>query len=509
MKTNYRRYAHTIIIAMIALSAAITTVPAQVNTLYYMKTVSTRHELNPSFQPLPNGYYSTIPVVSGFYVGAGNNSLSLDNVLYPKMINGEYKTIWFYHNEGNIDDFYNSLKKTTRLYAEADLRLFAFGIRMPHNSYLTVGLNTKMNTGIFIPKDLIKFFTYGTPDPENGNSFDLSNLGVRSNVYTELATGYSRVIDEKLTVGGKFKLLMGHTNTIMKFNRFTLNASKDKWDFDIKGTINMSGPFKYEMDDQEKINGLKFSPTDYLCGFGAAIDLGANYKLFDDKLNVSAALLDLGFINWKAKNSANMPIEGSFDFDGIDINIKDGDANWDEGYFDNVMDNIEYSTTYKPYASALATKVLIGAEYSIMDNQLTFGGLSKSTIINKSVFQEITASANYLPFDFLNLSLSYSLLNGRFGTIGLGIGGRMGPVNIFIASDYFPAKYTKQFVPYKNKSINVQYGFLFNFGYSAKKNADDDKDGVQNRYDKCPDTPADVLVNQYGCPVENVAKQDL
>jgi hypothetical protein len=45
-------------------------------------------------------------------------------------------------------------------------------------------------------------------------------------------------------------------------------------------------------------------------------------------------------------------------------------------------------------------------------------------------------------------------------------------------------------------------GILFNFGYNAKKNADDDKDGVQNRRDKCPNTPPDTFVNRNGCPVE-------
>jgi hypothetical protein len=512
MKTIYIRYAHSIIIAMIALFAATSTVSAQVNTFYYMKTVSTRHELNPSFQPLSNGYYSTIPIFSGFSLGVGNNSLSLNDVLYPKKINGEYKTIWFYHDEGNVDDFYNSLKKTTNIYTEVDLRLFAFGIRMRDNSYLTVGLNTKINAGVFVPKDLAKLLIYGTPNSTGTNSFNLDRFGIKSNVYTELAAGYSREIDKKLTVGGKLKLLMGHSNVTTKISKFKLDASKDRWDFDIKGTVNMSIPkVEYELDEQGRIDGINTDRMDELKfgdlfgGFGAAIDLGANYKLLDDKLTVSASLLDLGFIKWKAGNAVNMPVEGNFEFEGVDIEIKDGVANWDEEYFDNIQDNIEYTTTYKSYTSALAAKVLLGAEYGILNNQLTFGGLSKSTIINKTVFQEITASANYLPFNFLNVSLSYSVLNGRFGTIGLGVGGRMGPVNIFIAGDYLPAKYTKQHIPYKNQSFNLQYGFLFNFGYKAKQNNDDDdNDGIKNRYDKCPNTPADVPVDQYGCPVESV-----
>jgi hypothetical protein len=495
--------------ATIAIFAAISVVSAQVNTLYYMKTVATRHELNPSFQPLPNSYYSILPIYSGMYIGAGNNSLALEDIVYPKRIDGKYKTIWFFNSEGNVDDFYKQLKNTTRVYSEVDLRLFAMGLRIRNNSYLTIGLNTKTSAGVFIPKDLAKLLIYGAPDTTNINSFNLDRLGIRANAYTELAVGYSRQIDDKLIVGGKLKLLAGHANMTTKIDKIKLNASRERWEFDIKGTVNMSAPStEYELDDQKRIENIDFDPFDnfnfgnMLGGFGAAVDLGANYKLLDDRLTVSASLLDLGFINWKAGNASNIPVSGYFEFDGVDIEFKDGIANWDEDYFDNIEDNIEYTTTFESYTSTLAAKVMLGVEYGILNNLLTFGGLSKSTIINKSIFQEITASVNYLQFSFFNASLSYSLLNGRFGTVGLGLGGRLGPFNIYVAGDYMPMKYAKQYVPYKNKAFNLQTGILLNFGYSDKKNADDDKDGVQNRKDKCPGTPADILVDRHGCPVE-------
>ncbi|MDR1583204.1 MAG: DUF5723 family protein [Prevotellaceae bacterium] len=475
MRTNYKKYAQYGIIAMIALFTTISTVSAQVNTLYYMKTVSTRHELNPSFQPIPKGYYTILPIISGFSLGLGNNSVAIEDLIYPVNINGENKTFWFYDKDhSHVDDFYKSLKSNTNVYYEADLRLFAFGVRLPHNSYLTIGLNTKINAGFFIPKDLAKLSAYGVDAPTGTSSFDLSGLGARANVYSELAAGYSREINKKLTVGGKLKLLLGHANTTLEFDKFKVDVSKDRLTFDIKSTINMSAPnIEYELDEDDKIEDLntsdmldKLSFGKLMGGTGIAVDLGANYKLLDDKLTLSASLLDLGFIKWKAQNAANAPIKGSFVFEGVDITIEDGVADWDDGYFDNILeDNIDYTTTFNSYTSFLAAKVLIGAEYGILNNILTFGGLSKSSIVNKTVFQEITASVNYLQFSCFNASLSYSLLNGRFGTIGLGLGGRLGPINIYAAGDYFPAHYTKQFIPYKNKAFNFQMGILFNFGY--------------------------------------------
>jgi hypothetical protein len=510
MKTNYIRSIQYSVLAVAVLFVTATTLIAQPNTLYYMKTVSTRHELNPSFQPIPNGYYSTIPVMSGFSLAAGNNSFSLKDVLYPKRIDGQLKTVWFYNDKNSMDDFYNVLRKNLHVYTELDLRLFAFGMRILKDSYITVGLNTKFNSGIIVPKDLAKLLIYGTPDATGNNVFNLDRFGVSANLYTELALGYSQVIDKHLTVGGKLKFLLGHANVSTKMKKFRLNASKDRWNIELDGTINASIPnVDYELDSKDRIENIETDDMFDNFGFGTlsggtglAFDLGANYKLLDDKLTVSASIIDLGFIRWKAAHAANMPVSTSYDFEGVEITIEDGAANWDEDYFENIQDELEYSTTFNSYTSSLAAKVFLGAEYGILNQRLTFGGLSKSTIINRALFQEFTASVNYIPISAFNASISYSLMNGRFGTIGLGIGGRLGPVNIYFAGDYMTTSFAKPFIPLKNKSFNLQTGILFNFGYNVKKNADDDKDGVQNRNDKCPNTPPEAVVDKDGCPVD-------
>jgi hypothetical protein len=477
MKKNYTRHLLISIATITVLIAAAPAVSAQVSTLYHMETVSTRHELNPSFQPIPRGYYSTIPILSGISVSAGNNSLTFSDIILPQGSGGRSRTSLFYSSAAAIDNLYNNLRKTTHVYAEVDLRLFAFGIRINDSAYLTIGLNTKETANLFVPRDLFKFAAYGTADTVGVNSFNFDRLGIRSNVYTELAVGYSQKVLPKLIVGGKLKFLVGHSNLNAKIDRFRLNASRERWDFDIKGSLDMSIPgAEYELDDQgkiEKVNAKQIAARNVIGGFGVAVDLGANYKLFDDRLTVSASLLDLGFIAWKAKNASHTSFDGNYEFDGIDFEFKDGVAEWDEDYFDNIEENIEYKTVAsKSYSSTLAAKVFLGAEYGLWDNKMSVGLLSKSTIVNKTVFEEITASANYIQFKNFNASLSYSLINGRFGTIGLGLGGRLGPVNLYLAGDYFPAKYTTQYIPHKNKAFNLQMGILFNFGYKKKLNVE-------------------------------------
>ena len=474
MKKDYTKYLLSVVAALVFASATVSVVSAQVSALYHLETVATRHELNPSFQPLSRGYYSTIPIMSGISFGAGNNSLTFSDIILPAGSGGRSRASLFYNDAASIDNLYESLRRTTNVYADVDLRLFAFGIRINDSAYLTVGLNTKATTNVFVPRDLVKFAAYGTTDTERVNPFNFDRLGIRSNVYSELAAGYSQKIIPKLTVGGKFKILIGHASVNGRIDRFRLNASREQWNFDVKGSLDMSLPgAEYKLDEQGKIESVdigQITAGSVIGGFGAAIDLGANYTLLDDRLRVSASLLDLGFIRWKAANSSHTSFDGNYSFEGVDFEFENGVAKWNEDYFDDIEESIEYKTaTSKAYTLTLAAKVFLGGEYSLFDNRMSVGLLSKSTIVNKTVFEEITVSANYLQFKYFNASLGYSLLNGRFGTVGLGLGGRLGPVNIYLAGDYFPAKYTSQYIPHKNKAFNIQTGILFNFGYKTKK----------------------------------------
>ncbi len=90
MKKRYIKH----LLALCFFSVFAIAVSAQVTTMYYMKGVAQRHELNPSFQPISN-FYIDLPVIPTFQFQLGNNSLTISDVLYPRLINGEMKTISF------------------------------------------------------------------------------------------------------------------------------------------------------------------------------------------------------------------------------------------------------------------------------------------------------------------------------------------------------------------------------------------------------------------------------
>ena len=134
----------------------------------------------------------------------------------------------------------------------------------------------------------------------SGESFDIRNEKLRLNAYIEVGAGYSRAINERLTVGGKAKLLLGAGNINLNINQLYMygkDAGIDS-EFQLKTDAYLEASAKGL--DLEEENGY-ITDLDYnsfgISGYGAGIDLGASYQVMKN-LTVSAAILDLGFISW-------------------------------------------------------------------------------------------------------------------------------------------------------------------------------------------------------------------
>jgi len=223
----------------IVVCLGLSTLPAtaqQVNTMYFMENVPVRHYLNPAFQP-DNDFYLGLPIIGYSQFGLGNNSITLKDVVYKK--NGQ--SVLFLNSNTDRDVFYNKIKQksTTLFETNLHLNLLDFGFRTGP-SYWSFSLTEKINGQLGIPSDLFKLMLYGTPDSLNVNSYDFKKLGFDITAYTEAAFGYSRIINNRLTVGGKFKLLLGTANMSMVNQNLKLDASSDSISLKGNGSVNYS-----------------------------------------------------------------------------------------------------------------------------------------------------------------------------------------------------------------------------------------------------------------------------
>ncbi|MDD3080298.1 MAG: DUF5723 family protein [Paludibacter sp.] len=474
----------------------------QVNTLYFLENAPVRSYLNPSLQPL-SSFYLGLPVLGYTQFELGNNSFTLSSLELSKQ------------------SLLNSIRPTTLFNADLKINLLDFGFRTK-KAYWTFGLTEKMDAQLGLPKDLFNLLAYGTPDI-NGNNFDFSSFNFGASLYTEAALGYSRIINDKWTVGGKAKVLLGSGNISASFDEFSFSAGVDELKLKGNGAVKMSSPAVIEWGDSLLPQNVTFDPMDLTspAGMGAGIDLGATFKPFEN-LTFAAAVTDLSFIRWKS-NTNSVTFNTDYTYTGlptVDGNSLDNGGPDFQEMVDSVLTGLENSfvsdKNTDAYTTWLSPKMNLSAEYGFWDNRLSVGLLSRTMFQRKATYEELTTAFNIRPVDWFNMSLSYSALNGRASNIGLGLGFRILWFNAFVAADYLPVRYkylkddgddvyvndmniSKVPLPEKTDRFNVAFGFNLVFGNKQDK----DKDGVSNFRDKCPDTPKGVKVDKHGCPVDS------
>lgn len=452
-------------------------VSQQVNTLYFMENVPIRNSLNPAFQPI-NQYYLSLPIIGFTQFNIGNNSLTFKDVIYE--YNGQ--TISFLHPNGDINRFYNTLKSTTNIRADFQTNLLSFGFRSK-KSYWNFSLVEKVDGYLGIPKDFAKLSLFGTTSIDN-NTFNLSALQTDITAYTEAGIGYSNYLNDNLSVGIKVKFLMGSANFSNANNSLAMQLGMNEWIVNGSGSANISSPVRIDIANNYQSVAI-YPPTrlaNWLkpSGYGTGIDLGAVYSL-SDRINLSASIVDLGFIKW-TKNVRNINYGIDYTFDGVaQISSSQGSNSLKNVYshlttesylVDSLTNAIQTSANQSisnnSYFTGTTCKLNLGVEYDLLHNLFSLGLLSRTFIFKKSVSEELTTSINAHPVNWFNASASYSLVNGRFGTIGAGIGFRTGFIHWFAAADYIPFQKTTILVsqspkltiplPYNASCINFAMG---------------------------------------------------
>lgn len=458
MKRTLYNYRKSMLAVALFAGISVSLSAQQMRTAYFMDKSTVRTALNPAFRPA-RGYVS-IPVIGSLNVSYGSNGVAVSDLLYPK--NGNLVT--FLDASVGTDEFLKKLKKNNQINTEFSTSILSAGW-YAGQGFWTVDLGLKGIVNARVPKTLFEFMKKGS-GPE-GTTYDISDLNMYADSYMEAAVGYSRPINEKLTVGGKFKLLMGAANMEASFDKMHVQMNDNQWKITSTGILNASvkgltPEFEKDNKNEEYINSFDYDSPG-LAGFGAAIDFGATYQLLDN-LTLSAAVLDLGFISWGAGSTTSGVANGDFFFDGFNLAIGENDGVPPmSDQFETLTDDINDLFHFKQVKSKGRTTMVrstinIGGEYSILDNQLGFGLLSSTRCYRPKAYTELTASANYRPVNWFAASLSYSFIHSDFKTFGLALNFSPSWINFFIGTDYMLTKVTPQMLPINATAMNVYFG---------------------------------------------------
>ncbi|MEE4198048.1 MAG: DUF5723 family protein [Bacteroidales bacterium] len=449
-------------------------------TLYYMNRIPQSNQMNPAIQPKCNFFFG-LPALSSLQVGIGNNQYVMSDVIMQHPTQDSLVTFLHPDAEFNKSDFLSKLGNNNSFFQDFQTDLLSFGFRL-NSWYFSFNLSEKQSLAINYPTDLMDFALNGNKNFIYQTT-DFSNLRVNANFYREYGIGVAKEINSNLFVGVRGKILFGHANIeTQNNNQLGLYSSRDSIYIHADAIVNTSSPLIATTNAEGNFDGfeapayLENAESDSLIdlallhqNMGLGIDLGIYYKPLDD-LALSLSIIDLGYIKWD-KDVTNLELKGSYSFKGVDVSDEIGADESEEDPFEQALDSLENSFTVSNqssgYTTGLGTKIYLGASYFVSP-KFDVSFLSRSYIYNNYFNQAFTLSANLRPVNGISASLSYSIMNGTYNNIGLGLVLGGAPLQLYVVTDNVSAA----FWGHKTSSVNLRFGLNIAFGCKHKKNQD-------------------------------------
>ncbi len=470
------------IISAVLLAASLAGAKAQDKTLYYMTRVPQASFLNSSATPDFSTYVG-FPGLSNVSAAYNNSSFALVDVL-KKGTGLQRDSLVF-----DIDGLSKNIGKMNFIRVDNNIDLLSFGFRV-NRFYGHFNISSKTSAGYSYPKGLVDL-RYGNYDFKTNRprTINLNDMAVNGFSYVELGLGLSQEVNEKLSVGGRFKVLSGLAAIRTSKLKANIVTSDDfqKSTLNVDAEMFVSAPnLTFGYDSEGKINDVSFDDNgangskDYKIGsnLGLGVDFGATYKM-NDKLTFYGSLVDLGFIRWNS-NGYKVVSKGNYDFSGADITPdENGDVDFDkamEAIGDTLKSKFTPTDKKAKFTTLLKTKAYFGATYSAL-NWLNCGALLRGGFYGSYFDPAVTLSANATPFKALAFSLTYSIYNRSMNNFGAGIvvGGK--PIQLYIVTDNILSRMvnlkgddgSSLLVPGYTRSMNIQFGINLFFGWKGKK----------------------------------------
>lgn len=497
-----KRTRYTIIILLLAVTIDTTAQNSQV--LYYMN-LPQKHLLNPALRP-SNSVYIGLPVLSGINLNLNNNFASFSDI-FMKSASGD-SVISILHPDYDINRFLPKINDINSFETQDMVQLFGLGFNAGENLYIFFDINERIDANFALPGDMLRLSLLGN-EQFTGDKIDLSSLRTDLKVYHEIGFGFSRNFLDNLRIGVKGKLLLGVGTASLRNRSLGITVNEDyTHTFDADMAVNISAPLIYKEDADGNIESIEFDEDRfkntrenlrYLLSpenRGLGIDIGAEYRLMD-KLSLSAAVTDIGYIKWK-RDAKNLKADSRFEFSGIDmLDVYKRDISLDSlatELLDSLKNSFNYDNSDTPFRTTLDPAVTLGASYDLTKN-ISVGVLSYTKFVGKQIREALTLSTNINLSNALSFSLGYTAANHRFDNLGAGLSLRAGFFQFYLISDNIPVRFNKIkfsttddpdgsgpqpartknhqiLIPDNLQTIHLRFGMNLSFGNNVKKKTD-------------------------------------
>lgn len=393
-------------------------------TMYSLNETAQSHYLNPAFRPKAKVFIS-LPLAMQS-IGVSHSGFNLNHVLQERAQDDSL--------EVNAENAINKMGKKNFLTMESYNEILSFGFGVKKN-YFSFAVTNRFQSNLIYPKELFQFAFEGNGKEFLGQRASLDGFGVNVMSYVEYAVGYNRKVNEKLSVGGRIKLLSGVANVNTRKSKLGIYTDETTFDITIDGSaeVNTAGVKPFYDTLVDSYNPLKNAYS--FKNFGFAVDLGGSYDL-TKKITVTASLLDLGMIKWKTDVANFVSSDVNYQFRGVDLNeyLKDSTTN----FIDNLSDTLEKVFTQQEnnesYATGLYTRFYLGGIYKFTD-KFSVGATLYNEFIKSRYRPGLILSGNVKINNWFAATINYSAYARSFSNVGLGFTIKGGPIQFYCTSD--------------------------------------------------------------------------
>lgn len=450
------------------------------NTKFFLENMPGRIRLNPAYQPEYKTYIA-LPGLGGISLNYNNSGFHAKSLLSK----GDLDSVYF-----NINRFHKGLNRRNFIMVNNDNTLLTLGFRAKNGWYWSVDISEKNDFMFSFNRSIFTFIKDGNT---GSRDYDFGPIGIKGSMYTELAFGLSKKVDEKLTVGARVKFLRGIANVDTEDSDMSVNTSRDGSSVKLtsKQKIRVSGPIEYLYDKDGFVDwdGIELNNDKIVSSLlstrniGFAVDLGGEYQLLD-KLKLHASLLDLGFIRW-GSNTHSFYQNTTFDWQGADVSNSINSTR--PGYqsvgdvfgdlTDSLKNSFRFNDSESKYTTMLHAKLYLGATYEMFE-KLNFGGLFKASMYDGFVYPSLTLSANSRLHRNVGASLTYTTMFGNYVNLGFGLTAKLGPLQLFAVTDNLLATNFTH-----TKTVNFTFGINILTGHKDFRPGEKRKRPVRSRTD--------------------------
>jgi len=476
-----------ILMLVVLLTAAAASHAQSSQTLYFMN-IPQASTLNPALKPTGR-FYLGLPGISDVSVRIDNNFLSFSDLFTGGVISDS--TVAFLEDGEWVENFIGGLGSSNSLEPQAGVQLFGLAFTVKDNLRITFDITERVDANIVFPGDLLRLGLAGNQDFV-GKSIDLSSLRTDAMLYQQAGFGVSRNVTEKLRIGARLMFLSGVASAYLTNGGTTLTVNDDfTHTVNADLALNMSAPVYFITEEDGSIHGAeiddaRFEDTRNLISYltdvanpGFGIDLGAEYR-FTEKLAVSAAVTDLGYIKWN-RDRADINLKTTFKLNGLtmqdvyDESLDFGELlNWAG---DSLQKAAVLDESPGAYTTHLPATVTAAFSYSPV-KFFTAGLLSRTRFVGKQPHQAVTLSGNLNLRNVFSTTVAYTMANRSYDNLGFGMALRAGFFQFFAVVDNIPTKWSSVSiedrtykVPDDWNTVHARVGLNWVFGNKERTKA--------------------------------------